>query len=377
MLSLKEYMILKGKEYKVFDKNNVIKIFSKLKKYIPSKSKNIQIIGTNGKGSTGRFITLILLSNKYRVLHFTSPHIFNFNERFYKNGNILSDKELEEAHNYLQKFDFINNASYFEYATFLAYYLSIDVDYAIFEAGVGGEFDSTSVLHRDLCVFSMIDYDHQDLLGGSLEKIATTKLNAMVNPSIIGIQLHNIIKDIAINLANKKNIKLHFLESVRQDAISYIKNHNLASFLNQNLSLALIAMDVLGIKYNLDNLEKFDLQGRFQKIRDNIIIDVGHNISAAYAIKKELRDKKIVLIYNSYLDKDFKSILKIMKNNISRVEIIEIPNNERIVNKNVLKDALESMNINYCDFNRINDNDNYLVFGSFIVIEKFMRHINE
>lgn len=377
MNELEQYLLSKGQEYRNFNPNRAINIYAKLKENLAKIPQTIQIIGTNGKGTSGRFLSLALLQKGYKVLHFTSPHIFRFNERFYKNGNIISDEELLKAHRYLMQFDFIKEASYFEYATFLALYLSMDVDYLILEAGVGGEYDSTSAIERNLVLFTLIDFDHQEMLGESIESIAKTKLNAMKNTAILGIQKHNIVQDIAKNIAFTKDINLHILDSVLNDAMTYISKNNMPYFLAENLSLALKALDILDIEFDISLLPKLDLMGRFQSIRDNIIIDVGHNKSAAFAIKENLKDKKVMLVYNSYFQKNIKEILEILKDNILRLEIIEIKDNPRIINKIDLIKILDELKIPYSDFKCIDESKDYLVFGSFSVIERFMREFYE
>lgn len=377
MNELEQYLLSKGQEYRNFNPNRAINIYAKLKENLAKIPQTIQIIGTNGKGTSGRFLSLALLQKGYKVLHFTSPHIFRFNERFYKNGNIISDEELLKAHRYLMQFDFIKEASYFEYATFLALYLSMDVDYLILEAGVGGEYDSTSAIERNLVLFTLIDFDHQEMLGESIESIAKTKLNAMKNTAILGIQKHNIVRDIAKNIAFTKDVNLHILDSVLNDAMTYVSKNNMPYFLAENLSLALKALDILDIEFDISLLPKLDLMGRFQSIRDNIIIDVGHNKSAAFAIKENLKDKKVMLVYNSYLQKNIKEILEILKDNILRLEIIEIKDNPRIINKIDLIKILDELKIPYSDFKCIDESKDYLVFGSFSVIERFMREFYE
>ncbi|RAX54267.1 hypothetical protein CCY99_04450 [Helicobacter sp. 16-1353] len=378
MNELDIYMHSLGREYRAFNPNRAKEIYKKLLPNLPKIPKTIQIIGTNGKGSSGRFLSLALMQNNYKILHFTSPHIFSFNERFYKNGRTISDLEILEAHKFLQYFDFIKEASYFEYATFLALVLSNDVDFLILEAGVGGEFDSTSAIKRDLCLFSLIDFDHEEMLGDTIEKIATTKLNAMVNPSIIGIQKHRSIKDIAKKIAYKKNISdLFFVDSINNDILLYLQKYHLASFLGENLALSLKALEVLCINYDLTSLPNLDLIGRFQKIKENIIIDVGHNQSAAKALKDNLKDKKIILVYNSYFQKNIVEILDILRDNILKVEIIDIKDNDRIINKNDLIAILKRLDIKYSDFKGIDNNEKYLVFGSFSVIEKFLLSLKD
>lgn len=373
MNELELYMHSLGQEYKKFNPSRARKIYAKLLPHLSGCPKILQIIGTNGKGSSGRFLSIALMQSGYKILHFSSPHIFSFNERFYKNGKIISNSEILHAHKTLQNFEFIKEASYFEYATFLALVLSNDVDFLILEAGVGGEYDSTSVVKRDLSLYTLIDFDHEEMLGSTIEEIATTKLNAMVNPCVIGIQKHSIIKDLAKKIAHEKGIKdLFFVDSINKNIENYLKKYDLAGFLGENFSLSLKALEILNIKYNLETLNKIDLNGRFQKIKENVIIDVGHNISSAMAIKKNIRDETFVLLYNSYSQKNVEQILSILKDNILRLEIVKIKDNFRIIDSNDLVKLLQKLHIKYCDFKAMNQNENYLVFGSFSVVEKIM-----
>lgn len=381
MNAIEKFMCQKGQEYRTIDKNRAKKIYENLKPNLTLPKNVIQILGTNGKGSTGRFISLLLMQNGFKILHFTSPHIFRFKERFYKNGKIISDKELLKAHCFLQSFDFMKDCSYFEYATFLAVTLSQNVDYLILEAGVGGELDSTSVIRRNLCVFSVIDFDHEDILGNSIKEIATTKLNAVFYPNkaqamLLGIQKHKIVESLAKHIAKSHKIDFYRLKSDdSSDVKDYILKHHLAPFLSENLALALKTMEILGLSYNLKTLKKLDLMGRFQKIASNITIDVGHNQNAALAIKQNLATKKVILVYNSYFQKNIGEILGILKDNILRVEILAV-DNPRIIAQKRLENILESLNIAYQNFKGVDSMErekNYLVFGSFSVVEAFMR----
>lgn len=379
MSEIELFMQSKGQEYRTIDKNRARRIYERLKPYLTPPKCTIQILGTNGKGSTGRFISLLLSQNNASFLHFTSPHIFSFYERFYKNGEIIGEAEILEAHRFLQTLDFMQDCSYFEYATFLALVLSQGLDYLILEAGVGGELDSTSVIKRDICVFSVIDFDHEDILGNTIEQIATTKLNAVFYPTktkamILGIQKHKVVESLAKNIAESHKINLQTLENMDFTLIeSYIAKHNLALFLKHNLALAIKTIEVLGLKYDLQTLKKLDLMGRFQQVAPNIIIDVGHNQNAATAIKQLLTTKKVILVYNSYFQKDISSILGILKDNIKRVEILQVSENPRIIKQEILEQILQNLGIVYQNFTRIENDMQYLVFGSFSVVETFMQ----
>lgn len=379
MSEIELFMQSKGQEYRTIDKNRARRIYERLKPYLTPPKCTIQILGTNGKGSTGRFISLLLSQNNASFLHFTSPHIFSFYERFYKNGEIIGEAEILKAHRFLQTLDFMQDCSYFEYATFLALVLSQGLDYLILEAGVGGELDSTSVIKRDICVFSVIDFDHEDILGNTIEQIATTKLNAVFYPTktkamILGIQKHKVVESLAKNIAESHKINLQTLENMDFTLVeSYIAKHNLALFLRHNLALAIKTIEILGLKYDLQTLKKLDLMGRFQQVAPNIIIDVGHNQNAATAIKQLLTTKKVILVYNSYFQKDISSILGILKDNIKRVEILQVSENPRIIKQEILEQILQNLGIVYQNFTRIENDMQYLVFGSFSVVETFMR----
>ncbi|MCF6174017.1 MAG: bifunctional folylpolyglutamate synthase/dihydrofolate synthase, partial [Campylobacteraceae bacterium] len=154
--------------------------------------KIIQIVGTNGKGSTGRFLAQMLKFQNLIVGHYSSPHIIRFNERIWLNGKEVSDDTLEFAHNKLQLMlskDFIKTLSYFEYTTFLAILIfSEECDYIVLEAGLGGEHDATSIFPKVLSVITPIGYDHEDFLGENINDIATTKLNSIDKKAVISRQ---------------------------------------------------------------------------------------------------------------------------------------------------------------------------------------------
>ena len=123
--------------------------------------------------------------------------------------------------------------------------------------------------------------------------------------------------------------------------------------------------------HSLNLFDDVELFGRCQRIAKNITIDVGHNPLAARVLKEEFSNKKITLIYNSYKDKDYEEVLKILKPIINKIIIIDI-NDERMVSKNNLLKIIDKLNIIKEDTIKINDNEEYLVFGSFLVVEKFL-----
>ena len=336
----------------------------------------IHIVGTNGKGSTGRFLAHYLNKAKYKVLHYSSPHIIKLNERIWINGSDVDDFSLEEAHVFLQKLyplSLLEKLTYFEYMTLLSFYLSKDCDYLVLEAGLGGEFDATNVVPNDLSLITTIDLDHMSFLGNTVEEIAQTKMRSVDNKMLIGYQIHNSVRQTALRvkeqIQNERNTNI-FIDYV-ENFEKYPLNKKYATYLKRNLHLVIKCLEELNIPINLDYFNDVELFGRCQKIRNNITIDVGHNPLAARVLKEEFKDKKITLIYNSYADKDYEKVLSILKPIINKIIIIEVDDN-RMVPRNKLLGIINKLNIINEDVIKINDNEKYLVFGSFLVVEKFL-----
>ncbi len=376
---LKAFLETKPKEYHKFDPSRFIQIYKDFKNaFFEIQAKVIHVVGTNGKGSTGRFLTLLLADQNFKVLHFTSPHVFEFRERFFLNGSVVGESVLENAHQQLQSHAFSNACSYFEYATLLAVMLAKDCDYLVLEAGLGGEFDSTNALEKTLSVFTPIDYDHKEFLGDSLESIATTKLKAMGSLNIIAPQ-QELVLNVAQKIAKDKQAQLIVVQNeISKGVKDYIECYHLAHFLAMNLEVALKAFETLlpcNKQEVLKNLKPLNLIGRCELLSYNILIDVGHNPHSAKALKEEIKrvfNTKIILIYNCYQDKDAFLVLEILKPVIKKVLILEL-HEERVIKLEKLKGILETLGLEHALFEDLKENENYLVYGSFLVANAFYK----
>ena len=138
--SLSGFLDHKTMYYDKIDFSFVNRAFSILEKEIKIPFV-IHIVGTNGKGSTGRFLSHYLYKTGFKTLHYSSPHIKKFNERIWINGADVSDNLLQNAHEFLTRIydeELLLKLTYFEYTTLLALYLSKDCEYLVLEAGLGG-----------------------------------------------------------------------------------------------------------------------------------------------------------------------------------------------------------------------------------------------
>ena len=373
--NLKEFLEHKTLYYDKIDFTVVKSSWDKLSQKI-NLPFVIHIVGTNGKGSTGRFLAHYLHKKDFKVLHYSSPHIMKFNERIWINGNDVSDENLEFAHKFLQdlfEIELLEKLTYFEYTTLLAFYLSKDFDYLVLEAGLGGEFDATNVVENNLSLITTIGLDHQSFLGNSVEEIATTKMRSCDNKMFIGYQVFPEVvqtaQKIKEQILKERNRSIEIIEV--KDFEKYAINDKFASYLKRNLHLVIACLNELKIPINLELFDDVPLFGRCQKIASNITIDVGHNPLAATVIAKEFENKKITLIYNSYADKDYVEVLKILKPIIKKVVIIDL-DDKRIVKKEELQKVIKQLNITTQETIKIEENEEYLVFGSFLVVERFL-----
>jgi len=376
---INDFLAKKPLYYNEIDYTRMPRVYARIKSNF-NHPTIIHIIGTNGKGTTGRFLASALRCLNYSVGHYTSPHILKFNERIWLNGVDVSDDLLNAAH---QKLLTILNQeetealSYFEYTTLLAMLIYKDVDYVVLEAGLGGEHDATAVFDRTLTLVTPIAKDHEAFLGASIKEIATTKLNSVQNMAILSKQINPEVYDVANKLAIKYEKVSHFIDKEDEKKIHEIaKNLSLAPYLKNNLTLAIAALKYLNIEYLSDNFGKSKLFGRLTPLNNNILIDVGHNVLAAEAILETLKGSKQTLIYNSYRDKDYKEILTILKPIINSVEIINI-SDKRIEKKEKMQETLKELDIVYNSFKAIDKKKKYLVFGSFSVVEEFLKEYHE
>ncbi len=377
-MRLNDFLSSKPLYYKKIDYKRMPNAWESISRHF-NLPKIIHIIGTNGKGSVGRFLAHYIFKSDLKVGHYSSPHVLNFNERIWLNGKDISDNILEKSHQKLLKIlpEFYQESlSYFEYTTLLAMVCFQECEYVVLEAGLGGEGDATSVFGSDLTLVTPISYDHQEFLGDSIQDIAKTKMNAIRKFAILGKQNEKMIYKISKELVRKKGLEVFryeyfFTTEERLDASELISKLNMAKFFVNNLLLAMAGAKFLGFFVDLEKLLDVSLFGRCQKINKNITIDVGHNEAAALALATHFRDKKIILVYNSFSDKNYRKIIEILKPIIKRVEILPILN-ERVEKKEILVEVIKNLDLIVSEFQKIEDGK-YLVFGSFLVVEEFLK----
>ncbi|MFV0423517.1 bifunctional folylpolyglutamate synthase/dihydrofolate synthase [Oleidesulfovibrio sp.] len=140
----------------------------------------VQVVGTNGKGSTATFIASIATGSGLNTGLFTSPHFVTPRERVLVDGEMLPEEDWLLLANDIMAAGG-ETLTYFEFITVLAAlaFADYEVELAVFEAGLGGTYDATTAIAADTVVFTSIDMDHENILGDTIEKIAADKAGAI------------------------------------------------------------------------------------------------------------------------------------------------------------------------------------------------------
>ncbi len=307
--------------------------------------KTIHIGGTNGKGSVSHMIASILQCSGYNVGLFTSPHLKDFRERIRVNGKKISKIAVT---NFVR--DFISNnenikPSFFELSVSLAfkYFKDLKVDVAVIEVGLGGRLDCTNIISPELSVITNISFDHTNILGDTLEKIALEKAGIIKNkiPIVIG-ESQKATDHIFIKTAEENNAEIVFSDKVFEIIPADVGVYNVISeeksdlyniglngiYQQKNLSTVFAAINVLRSKgFLIDNsaLKKglsdvvinTGLMGRWQLLSDNprIICDTGHNEGGIKYIIRQLESEKfdkLHIVFGMVNDKDITKILELL-----------------------------------------------------------------
>lgn len=181
------------------------------------KYPTIHIAGTNGKGSTANMLASTLQEAGYKTALYTSPHVLSFTERIKINGKPIAESELLSWVNFLYPIveKMPKKPSFFELTTAIAftYFAQQKVDITVIETGLGGRLDATNVVQPVLSIITRISYDHTDILGDTLEQIATEKAGIIKPRTPVFIGKRNFNTDpVFLTIAQSQKSPIFFIE---------------------------------------------------------------------------------------------------------------------------------------------------------------------
>ena len=403
----------------------------------PCKNKKIiHIAGTNGKGSTATFLEGILFAAGYSVAKFTSPHILRFNERILVDKEMISDEDVVKYYEVVM--DILEKNSlqinFFEITTFMAllYFEAKNPDFIFLETGLGGRYDATNVVNSTIAAITNVSFDHVNLLGNSLEKIADRKAGIIKDGQLCIYaqnlaELENAVKKETYNSVNVlkkyKNLQVELDTQNYKTIVKILESEKLEEFENiedkknkRNLEKTfilplfgkfqannfLIAYEIAKI-YGISDeviqkgLDEISLAGRFEIFSQNpaTILDVAHNDDSVRVLVENLNElfkndevifilsilgtKDIANIFEKILEKNYKIFITSLKDvtyGLSANEIKKNLENSNILTNNIIFEDNILEAYNQAKQMVLEKNSRYkaiVVCGSFYEIAKFKK----
>ena len=344
------------------------------------KLKNVvNVVGTNSKASMAYSLKSILNQAGYKCNLYTSPHLQSYTERFVFNDKEISEDNLIELLNEVERTLGDDNATVFEILTcaFYKYAENFKDNPMIIESGLFHFSDPSNVFKTNtMTLLGVCHLDHlQWLKNKTIDGVIHEKTARLLNSNIfVNKQLNEEIrskieKALIYNLSNKyffgkdfnisrsENGFIQYQDSLGEMILpepNILGNHQL-----YNISTSIAASRKIfnvkdeDIKVGIKNIE---LKGRLQEIKsgklknlvgqNKLIIDGGHNISSSLSIADWIKtqNQDVHLICGMMKDKDHKEFISSFKNIVKSITIIDIKNQEGSISKEEFKNKLNEIN---------------------------------
>jgi dihydrofolate synthase/folylpolyglutamate synthase len=346
----------------------------------------VHIAGTNGKGSTAAMLESILRAAGFRTGLYTSPHLESINERIRINGESISDEDFAAAwttvHSTIESLmaagELAAHPTFFECVTAMAFvaFASHDLQFAIYEVGLGGRFDATNIVTPEIAIITAIDFDHENYLGHSIELIAAEKAG-IIKPGAIVVsaserpEARAVIReqsakmnarlveiDSAFRLGERRNSAgVYRATAVSTDPENKLELHLApalpGAFQIRNALAAATAAMLLGERgfhIGSANIERgvatAKWPGRLERLADRpaIYVDGTHNPSGARELlkfwKENFEGHKIYLVYGAMRDKAVDEIAGLLFPHAETVILTEPLHQPRAISGPILAEMI-------------------------------------
>ena len=349
------------------------------------KIKAISVVGTNGKNSSINVMFSILKEANLKCNVYTSPHILKINERFVFNNEELSDDELADLFEEVEKINDNNKITVFEMLSACFFYKAAQYpdNINLVEAGLFHRFDATNILKENLAsVVCSCSIDHTDWLPKderTIEKIVFEKTSILLNSNIIVAKqnaketMDCIKKTISQNPSNKVFFNDDFSYLVNENGSFYYEDklgglklpmpNVLGQYQLENISTAIATLRTLDIGIKDEHIQrgitKISSLARLQEIKsgklkelvknNKLIIDGSHNEDGARVLNEYLQSlncNKHVIV-SMMANKEHKKYISYFKD-ISSITTIDLKTQPNSMNGKDLKEKFKSMpNVQY------------------------------
>ena len=376
----------------------------------------INVVGTNSKASMAYSLKAILNEAGYKCNLYTSPHLQSYTERFIFNDKEISEDDLIKLLNDTEEALGDNEATVFEILTcaFYKYAENYKDNINIIESGLFFRMDPSSVFKKNICtLLGVCHSDHyQWLENKSIDGVIYEKTSKLLNSNIfVNKQVNEEIREkIEKALEKNKSNKYYFGQDFNisrsengfiqyQDELGELvlpepnllgehQLYNISTAINASRKLFNVTDDAIK-----KGIQKIDLKGRLQEIKNGklkniagknrLVIDGGHNISAALSIAKWIKslNEEVNIICGMLKDKDHLEFMKCFEGTIGSATLIDIPNQENGINKEELKNKLSHLNIDFkladsieqsIKLNSSNQNTITLIVGSLYLVGEIL-----
>ena len=344
--------------------------------------KAIHIVGTNGKGSTGAFISSVLKASGYKTAFYSSPHLESPGERLLVNGKVLPPEDwihaVNEAASVIQEGEDL--PSYFELLTAGAFCLmrNKNIDVGVVEAGLGGKLDATNTMHNVICsVIASISIDHTEYLGPTLESIAGEKFAVVREntPACFSGNPESLIP--MFRKVCSENGALPFVvseEAVIQNAhvspegntldfsangfvLEGVRTGLIGAYQVKNAALAMSAISLIRNKLPKithdsvrQGMNSASWPGRLEIVahEPDVILDGGHNFDGVANLCRSVRelwpDASVGIVYAAMKDKDYSGCLELLSDELHpKLYVTTVPEMSRAAKPEELLTAAKSL----------------------------------
>ena len=350
--------------------------------------KIVVIGGTNGKGTSAEFLNNLLIESNFKVGLYTSPHLFNFNERIRINGLPVSDAEIIEAFEEIERIKKDIKLTYFDYATLAAFIIFTKniLDVVILEIGLGGRYDPVNLVDSDIAILTNVELDHQKWLGNTREQIGKEKSAIFRDDKTIIMGSNNMPSTVMekVEELNSKVLQLDIDFFTSEINTNNLNKESVACSIAAYKEITDLKVDFNEILRNTSLLGRCDVNNKF-------ILDVSHNLASVVNLvtflNTEFQDKSIKAIVGLMKDKDIHEIIQEINDIISEWYTCS-PHMDRAMPANELKKlilqetnnevkAFETVDLAIKEALKQDDSDLVLVFGSFFTVSEAYESLSQ
>ncbi|MGL5438683.1 MAG: Mur ligase family protein [Metamycoplasmataceae bacterium] len=301
--------------------------------------KKIHVVGTNGKGSTCKFLSDNFLKNNISNGSFTSPHLLKPTERICLNSKEISNNDLLKNTNFILKKYKDKTFNFFSlmFLSSLIFFEEQKPEIVIFEAGIGAKKDVVNLLDFNFTIFTSISIDHQEILGNSINKISSDKSEAIKGETKVYIpsNLNTTSFKIILEKIKKNNNNFFIVPIPKKEKNIYLINFFVVeSFLKNEFNIKAIMTPLNKGRITIENIN--------EKI---CYLDVSHNYDGIKKTLALLPNKNVIFVISLTKRKDIKKIMNLFKNK-TNVFVYENNSNKAVKIEDYPKDfpIIENLN---------------------------------